>query len=106
MPVFTLTLPPLTLLLLLTFLWFVLLALLLGAWFRPRRPPAPPPEREVRRKTPAPEVLEDDFPAQLPRPRIVRETRAKDKLAKDKLEAEEDAFADFDPKNRRDDFDF
>lgn len=97
MRIFALTLPPLTLILLLAFLWFVLLALLLGIWLRPRRPEEPLPKREVRRQKPAPEELEDDFPAQLPRPQLVREKPSS---------KGEDAFADFDPKARRDDFDF
>lgn len=113
-----LDLPPLTLILLLAFLWLILLVLLLWSWLRPRRtsetslsktgspqtglPETSSPEiysqsgRDNSRRT---RTDRDDFvdEPRLPRPQIVRETTPK---------AQDDAFENFNPKKRNDDFDF
>lgn len=98
-----LNLPPLTLIMLLAFLWLILLVVLLWSWLRPPRPlESPTPERDTRRQ------LESDAPIQLPRPQFVREVKPTPKPVI-KLEGEhatDDPFDSYRPNSRRDDFDF
>ncbi len=98
-----LNLPPLTLILLLAFLWFLLLVLLLWSWLRPRAPLEPQREelQKSRRSEPESSVI-------LPRPQVVREVKPEPRSATEPDDARPDTnpFDSYRPNSRRDDFDF
>ena len=113
---FSLSLPPLVILLLLAFLWLILLVLLLWFAFRPRRG-ADESEAEVKKVRPKPrrDGLEASLkadPARIraPQPSPPRPTVRAVSPTEQPSDAEADPRDEFDefnrPGNRRDDFDF
>ncbi len=97
------SLPPLVIILLLVFLWFILLALTLWFALRPRRAPESRTDPQRERRQPRAEKDTPPRPVRVVRAQSVREVPAE----KGTNEAQDNAFDDFmKPGNRRDDFDF
>lgn len=96
------SLPPLVVLLLLVFLWFILLALTLWFALRPRRALEPHIDPQRERRQPRTEKDTPPHPVRVVRAQSVREVPAE----KGTNEGQDNAFDDFRTGNRRDDFDF